>query len=72
MSKYRVMLAIARGACLDIGRRVRRTVVAASKLDAAILAERLVDAGLDEREYSHAKRVDFIPWGESASMAAAA
>ena len=72
MSKYRVCLAIARGACLDIGRRVRRTVVAPSRIDAAILAEKLVDAGLDEREYSHAKRVDFIPWGEAASMAMAA
>ena len=36
------------------------------------LVQNSTDAGLDEREYSHAKRVDFIPWGETASMAAAA
>ena len=72
MSKYRVLLAVARGACLDIGRRIRRTVVAASRLDAAIAAEKLVDAGLSDREYSHAKRVDWVPWGEAASLAAAA
>ena len=72
MSKYRVWLAVARGACLDIGRRVRRTVVAPSRIDAAIMAEKLVDPLLSEDEYSHAKRVDFIPWGEAASMAVAA
>ena len=72
MSKYRVLLAIARGATLDIGRRIRRTVIAPSRIDAAVLAEKLVDAGLSDREYSHAKRVDFIPWGEAASMAVAA
>ena len=70
---YNVLLAIARGACLDIGRTVNVKVWATSPLNAAIAAESLTDDTLeDDREYSHAKRVDFIPWGEAASMAAAA
>ena len=72
MNKYRVLLAVARGACLDIGRSIRMTVLAPSRLDAAVMAEGLADAGLEDREYSHAKRVDWIPWGEAASMAVAA
>lgn len=73
MSRYSVLLAIARGARLDIGRRIRMTVLAEGPLDAAIKAEQMVDAKLhDDREYSHAQRVDFIPWGEAASMALAA
>ena len=73
MNKYRVLLAVARGACLDIGRRIRMTVLAPSRLDAAVQAERVADCTLcDDREYSHAKRVDWIPWGEAASMAVAA
>jgi len=72
MKKYRVWLAVARGACLDIGIRVCRVVTALSRLDAAILAEKLVDDQLDDREYSHAQRVDWIPWGEAASLAVAA
>ena len=73
MYKYSVLLAVARGACLDIGRRIRMTVLANGRLDAAIKAEQLADATLhDERKYTHAKRVDFIPWGEAASMALAA
>ena len=72
MSRYSVLLAVARGACLDIGRRIHRVVLANGPLDAALEAERLVDAKLhDEREYSHAKRVDFIPWGEPAMAMAA-
>ena len=72
MSKYRVVLAIARGACLDIGRRIRMTVMANGPLDAAIQAEQMADARLhDDREYSHAKRVNFIPWGEPAMAMAA-
>ena len=70
---YEVMLTVARGACLDIGRVIKMTVWATSPLNAAIEAERLADATLgSDREYTHAKRVDFIPWGEAASMAAAA
>ena len=72
MNKYRVLLAVARGACLDIGRCIRMTVLAPSRLDAAVMAEGLADTVLGDREYSHAKRVDWIPWGEAASMAVAA
>jgi hypothetical protein len=72
MSKYRVLLAVARGACLDIGQRISMTVLAPSRLDAAVQAEQIADTGLSDREYSHAKRVDWIPWGEAASLAVAA
>lgn len=73
MFRYNVLLAVARGACLDIGRRIQMTVLANGRLDAAIKAEQLADARLhNEREYTHAKRVDFIPWGEAAGMALAA
>ena len=71
MSRYRVILAVARGACLDIGRRIHRVVLAHGPLDAAIKAEQMVDPRLGEREFSHAKRVDFIPWGEPAMALAA-
>lgn len=71
MKKFRVRLAVARGACLNVGRILYMTVFAAGPLDAAITAETLADMSLGEREYSHATKVTFVPWGEAASLAAA-
>ena len=70
---FTVLLTVARGACLNIGQTIQLKVWALSPLDAAMKAEKMADATLrDDREYTHATRVDFIPWGETASMAAAA
>jgi hypothetical protein len=66
---FNVIINIARGACMDIGKTITMSVQATSALNAAIAAERMVDATLEDgREYAHTKRVDFIPWGEAASM----
>ena len=72
MKKFRVRLAVARGACLNIGRVIYMTVFAAGPLDAAIQAEGVADLGLAENEYTHATKVTFVPWGEAASLALAA
>lgn len=72
MHKFSVLLAIARGACFDIGQRIKMIVFAEGPLAAAITAEKLADLALGENEYSRAKRVKFIPWGEPASLAMAA
>ena len=73
MNWYHVVLKVARGACMDIGRVIMMELQAAGRLDAALKAEQIADSGLDnDHEYTHATQVDTIPWGEAASMSAAA
>ena len=72
MHTYSVLLVVARGACLDVGRRIRMTVLAPSRLDAAIQAESLADASLSETEYTPATRVRMIPRHQAAALALAA
>lgn len=70
MNKYHVVLAVARGACLDIGRRIAMTVCAATPLMAAITAEHLADQGLDETEYTHAQQVHLLQHAPALALAA--
>ena len=66
---FNVIIKIAQGTCMDIGKTITMCVKATTPLNAALMAERMVDGTLkDERKYAHTKRVDFIPWGEAASM----
>ena len=72
MHSYIVTLAIACGACLDTGGRLNMRVVAPSRLDAAVTAERLADQALSDVEYTHARSVRQLPRHEPAAMALAA
>ena len=70
MNKYAVVLAVARGACLDIGRRIRMTIMASGPLMAAMVAERLADQSLGETEYSHARQVQLVQHAPALALAA--
>ena len=70
MHKYYVVLAVARGACLDIGRKIRMTITASGPLMAAMVAEHLADQALGETEYSHAQRVQLRPHAPALALAA--
>jgi hypothetical protein len=72
MSGYTVVLAVGRAAVLDIGRRITMQVIAPSRLDAAVFAERLADSALSDVEYAHAKQVTEIPHRAPAALALAA
>jgi hypothetical protein len=70
MNKYHVVLAVARGACLDIGRKIRMTIVAATPLMAAIVAENLANQTLGEVEYAHAQQVKLLQHAPALALAA--
>ena len=72
MNKYYVVLAVARGACLDIGRKIRMTIRASGPLMAAMIAESLADQSLGEIEYSHAQHVQLLQHAPALAMALAA
>ncbi len=62
MNAYKVMLIVACAAVLDTGRRIEMCTLAHSPLEAAIACEEAADATLlDEREYTHARRVTALP-----------
>jgi len=52
MKLFDVVLGIIQGAT-ETGRSVRMSVMARSRIDAALVAEHLVDQGLSDNEYSH-------------------
>ena len=70
MNKYAVVLAVARGACLDIGRKIRMTITASGPLMAAMVAERLADQSLGEAEYTHAQQVKLLQHEPALALAA--
>jgi hypothetical protein len=57
MSKFDVVMDIARGTEYRTGRQIVMQVMGDDRLDAALRAERLADKGLAENEYAHASRV---------------
>ena len=57
MHAFVVLLAIGTAALHDTGRRIEIDVIAASKLDAAVIAERNGNCLVDDNEYVYAKRV---------------
>jgi len=70
MNKYYVVLAVARGACLDIGRKIRMTILASGPLMAATVAEHLADQSLGETEYTHAQQVKLLQHAPALALAA--
>lgn len=62
MNLYRVILAVARAARFDTGRQIKMQVMAASRFDAALVAEQQADTGLLEPdvEYTHATDVALL------------
>ena len=71
MCAYQVTLAVGNARRHDTGRRIRVDVVAPSKSDAAVIAERTTQPGISEFEYAYAKQI--LPVGQaSAAMALAA
>ena len=70
MNKYAVVLAVARGACLDIGRKIRMTITASGPLMAAMVAENLANQSLGETEYTHAQRVTHLEHAPALALAA--
>ena len=70
MNKYYVVLAVARGACLDIGRKIRLTILASGPLMAAMVAEKITDQALGETEYSHAQHVKLLQHAPAMALAA--
>ena len=57
MHAYIVLLAIGTAAFHDTGRRIEIDVIAASKLDAAVIAERNGNCLVEDNEYVYTKRV---------------
>ena len=70
MNRYLVVLAVARGACLDIGRKISMTIRASGPLMAALVAENLADQSLGEREFSHAQQVELLQHAPALALAA--
>ena len=70
MNKYYVVLAVARGACLDIGRKIRMTVRASTPLNAAMAAECAADCSLGETEFTHAQHVKLLQHAPALALAA--
>ena len=54
MSRFDVVMEIARGSEYRTGRQIVMQVLGQDRLDAALRAERLADKGLAENEYTHA------------------
>ena len=72
MEGFHVIVAVDRG-LEDTGRRVNVDVLAASRLDAAIIAEGFVNNALAGNEYAHASAINQITSnrpGPSMAMAA--
>lgn len=57
MSKFDVVMEIARGSEYRTGRQICMQVMGEDRLDAALRAECVADRGLAENEYAHASRV---------------
>ncbi len=57
MCAYQVTLAVGNARRHDTGQRIRVDVVAAGKLDAAVIAERVAQPGISEFEYAYAKQI---------------
>lgn len=57
MSRFDVVMDIARGCEYRTGRQIIMQVMGRDRLDAALRAEQLADRGLAENEYAHASRV---------------
>lgn len=57
MCAYHVTLAVGNARRHDTGQRIRVDVLAASPLDAAVLAERSTDAVIGDCQYCYAKSV---------------
>ena len=72
MNQYYVVLAVARGACLDIGRKIRMTIMASGPLMAAMVAENLANQSLGETEYTHAQHVQQLEHAPALALALAA
>jgi len=70
MNKYAVVLAVARGACLDIGRKIRMTSTASGPLMAAMVAENLANQSLGEAEYTHTQQVKLLQHAPALALAA--
>lgn len=60
MHAYIVLLAIGTAAFHDTGRRIEIDVIASSKLDAAVIAEKTGNVMVGDDEYVYAKRVRAI------------
>ena len=60
MHAYIVLLAIGTAAFHDTGRRIEIDVIAPSKLDAAVIAEKTGNVMVGDDEYVYAKRVRAI------------
>ena len=54
MSRYDVVMEVARGCEYRTGRQLVMQVMGQDRLDAALRAERVADKGLAENEYAHA------------------
>ena len=57
MCAYQVTLAVGNARRHDTGKRIRVDVLAPSKLDAAVIAERSGNVQVTEFEYAYAKQV---------------
>ena len=57
MCAYQVTLAVGNARRHDTGKRIDVAVVAPSKLDAAVIAERSAQSGISEFEYAYAKQI---------------
>lgn len=57
MCAYQVTLAVGNARRHDTGQRIRVDVVAAGKLDAAVIAERSAQPAISEFEYAYAKQI---------------
>ena len=73
---YLVLLAMGTAALHDTGKRMEIDVIAPSKLDAAVIAERNANTIVDDTEYCYAMSVkpvqtSRIPFGHAPELAAA-
>lgn len=57
MSRFDVVMEVARGSEYRTGRQIVMQVAGRDRLDAALRAERVADKGLAENEYAHASSV---------------
>ena len=70
MCAYQVTLAVGNARRHDTGRRIRVDCVAASKLDAAVIAEKTADFQVSPYEYAYAKQVEPVSRPAALAMAA--
>ncbi len=69
MNTYHVVLAVARGARLDSGRKLRMTITASGPLRTALVAEHLAPQALGEAEDTHAQQVRRRPPAPTLALA---